>query len=109
MQTISRANITIAAYHMFPTSASRSFHWQAGRKESHPDGDFAALSLKPTSENVENIDGVYPFDVAFLPNFPIMGETTPSCKRADVWPTKVATNINTMDRPRPIGPQSFTD
>lgn len=78
-----------------------------GRKMSHLDGNIAALSLKLSDEDIERIDNAYPFDIGFPLNFLFMGQKTPSRRGEDVWLTSMATNIKTVDRPRPIAPQEL--
>lgn len=78
-----------------------------GRKTSHLDGNVTALSLKLSGEDVEKIEDAYPFDIGFPLNFLFMGQKTPSRKGEDVWLTKMATHIDTVERPRPIAPRSF--
>jgi hypothetical protein len=80
-----------------------------GRKISHLEGNIAALSLKLTSEDIEKIDDAYPSDIGFPLNFLFMGQKTPSRKGEDVWLTRMATNIDTVERSRPIAPRSFED
>lgn len=78
-----------------------------GRKISHLDGSISALSLKLTSEDIDKIDDAYPFDIGSPLNFLFMGQKTPSRKGEDFWLTRMATNIDTVERPRPIAPRSF--
>lgn len=78
-----------------------------GRKTSHLDGNIAALSLKLSDEDIAKIEESYEFDVGFPLNFLFMGQKTPSRKGEDVWLTRMATNIETVERPRPIAPRTF--
>jgi hypothetical protein len=73
-----------------------------GRKKSHLEGNIAALSLKLSSEDIEKIDGAYSFDIGFPLNFLFMGQKTPSRKGEDVFLTRLAANIQTVERPQPI-------
>ena len=75
-----------------------------GRKTSHLDGNITALSLALTSEDIEKIEDACHFDIGFPLKFLFMGQKTPS-RKGDVWLTKIAANIDTVERRRPIAPR----
>ena len=76
-----------------------------GRKKLHLNGNVTALSLALTSEDIEKIEDACHFDIGFPLNFLFMGQKTPSRKGEDVWLTKIAANIDTVERRRPIAPR----
>lgn len=78
-----------------------------GRKISHPDDNITALSLELSGEAIEKIEDAYHFDIVFPLKVLFMGQETPSRKGEDVWLTKMAMNIDTVERPRPIAPRFF--
>ena len=80
-----------------------------GRKIDHLKGNIEALSIKLTSEDIEEIESAYPFDFGFPLNFLFMGQKTPSAKGSDVFLTKMSANLDVSERPKPIEPRSKTE
>ena len=78
-----------------------------GRKTSHLDGNIAALSLKLSAQDIEKIEATYPFDIGFPLNFLFMGQETPSRKGEDIFMTKLAAHLETVERPQPIAPREL--
>lgn len=77
-----------------------------GRKIDHLKGNIAALSIRLSPEDIEEIDDAYAFDPGFPMNFLFMGMKTPSARGGDIWLTKASgVYIDTPSRPKPIEPR----
>ncbi|EME78432.1 uncharacterized protein MYCFIDRAFT_36962 [Pseudocercospora fijiensis CIRAD86] len=79
-----------------------------GRKIEHLEGNIEALSLKLSTEEIEEIEDAYPFDYGFPLNFLFMGQKVPSQKASDVFLTKMAHTLDVNDAPKPIEPRSLS-
>ena len=77
-----------------------------GRKVDHLKGNIAALSIKLTPEDIEEIDDAYPFDHGFPLNFLFRGMKTPSARGQDSWLIQASgAYLDTPHRPQPIEPR----
>lgn len=77
-----------------------------GRKTSHLKGNIDALKIKLSEEEMDEIDGAYPFEIGFPMNF-LFG----SAKKAstlnggNVWLTSMAAHIEMPERVKPVAPR----
>ncbi|OQN97369.1 hypothetical protein B0A48_16433 [Cryoendolithus antarcticus] len=76
-----------------------------GRKVEHLRGNIAALSIKLTKDEIEEIEDAYPFEYGFPQDFLFMGMKTPSRDGKDVFLTKLNAHIDTVPRAGVIVPR----
>ena len=77
-----------------------------GRRLEHIKGNIAALSLKLSQEELDEIEAAYPFDYGFPLNLLFMGCKQPTFKGSDVFLTKLSAQIDVLERVKPIEPRS---
>ena len=76
-----------------------------GRTVQHIRGNIAALKLKLSVEEIEEIEDAVPFDHGFPLNFLFMGQKNPSRRGEDVFLTKMEVHLETVDRVKAIAPR----
>ncbi|OQO09604.1 hypothetical protein B0A48_05006 [Cryoendolithus antarcticus] len=76
-----------------------------GRKVEHLKGNIAALSIKLSAAEIEEIEDAYPFEYGFPQDFLFMGMKTPSRDGKDVFLTKLNAHLDTVPRTGVIVPR----
>lgn len=74
-----------------------------GRKVSHLKGNIEALKVRLSKEDIEEIEGVVPFDLGFPSVFFYQGKTNPKHVN-DVWLLNMAGNFDYVPIPEAISP-----
>jgi len=73
-----------------------------GRKIEHLKGNIAGLSIDLSEEDIDEIEGVVPFDIGFPHNF--LGGPNGVKSPADVWLVHMAGSQQYVTAPQPIKP-----
>lgn len=77
-----------------------------GRKVEHLEGNIKGLSIKLSKQEIEEIEAASPFEYGFPLSVLFLDQKTPSFKGMDVYLTKMAVQIDTVERTKPIEPRS---
>ncbi|KAK6440380.1 hypothetical protein LTR95_003387, partial [Oleoguttula sp. CCFEE 5521] len=76
-----------------------------GRKVEHLKGNIAALSIKLSAAEIEEIEDAYPFEYGFPQDFLFLGMKQPTRDGKDVFLTKLNAYIDTVPRAGVIVPR----